>query len=138
MTQKTSDKRWFRVEYVSNFRGFHLQETFEVSKNISGVIKKIGNRDDCERVVSVNLCDDRRKMNQVTGVTDSGELVYETEDIMGENCERARYLKGEGIDIKPYCHCTGALDCTVLPELRAILDHSAGCCEVGYPKLQNW
>lgn len=134
MTQKTNVKRWFRVTYVTNFRGFHLQETFETSKNIAGVIKKVENRDDCVRVVSANLCDDRQKMNRVTGVTENGELVYDVEDTPDEFCERAKYLKDRGIDIEPYCRCTGKLDCTALPELRALLDHSAGCCEVGYPK----
>lgn len=134
MTQKTGNKNWFKVLYVSNFRGFHLQETFEISKNAAGVIKKVENRDDCEKVVSVDMCNDRQHMNRVTGVTESGELIYEAEDTPGEFCERAKYLKDRGIDIKPYCHCTGKLDCTVLPELRALLDHSAGCCEVGYPK----
>jgi len=49
-------------------------------------------------------------------------------------CERALYLERRGIDTKVLCNCTGNLDCTALPELRAILNQAAGCCEVGYPK----
>ena len=49
-------------------------------------------------------------------------------------CERATYLKRKGVDTETFCHCTGNLDCTALPELRALLDHVAGCCEVGYPR----
>ena len=84
MVQKTKGKEWFRVKYVTNFRGFHLQETFETAKNVSGAVRKIEKRDNCVRVVSVDLCDDRQHMNRVTGVTESGDLVYETEDTPGE------------------------------------------------------
>jgi len=71
-----SQKKWYIIRYVSNFRGFGLHTTYETAVNAGGIIRKIEKRDDCVEIVSIDLCDDRMQMNKVQGVDESGELVF--------------------------------------------------------------
>lgn len=55
------------------------------------------------------------------------------------SCERKEHMKERGIDTDYYCiNCepnikTGHCDAMIL--LKANLNHLAGCCMKGYPKL---